>query len=214
MKYLKYFQTETERSTYKSSSDFILPNVNYVVESDSVDFDPYVPPVPKNVITYYANEKLVETTSSLAVGLHVNVFNSPMISHEFVDGVGTITFEEDITTIGNRAFLNCTGLTGITIPDSVTTIGSGIFFNCSGLTSIVIPESVDSIGHTAFGGCSGLTEITCHAIVAPSIKSDTFSGVKSAGTLYVPIGSTSNYSTWMENTANYLGYYNWIIKEM
>lgn len=192
MKYLKYFQTETERSTYKSSSDFILPNVNYVVESDSVDFDPYVPPVPKNVITYYANEKLVEITGTgFAAGLHVNVFNSPMISHEFVDGVGTITFEEDITTIGSMAFLNCTGLTGITIP-----------------------EPVIYIANNAFGNCSGLTEITCHAIVAPSIAISTFLNIKSGGTLYVPIGGTSNYSAWMENNPHYLGYYNWTIKEM
>ena len=42
MKYLKYFQTEVERSTYKSSSDFILPNVNYVVESNSVEFNPNI----------------------------------------------------------------------------------------------------------------------------------------------------------------------------
>lgn len=57
MKYLKYFQTETERSTYKSSSDFILPNVNYVVESDSVDFDPYVPPVPKKTSSHIMQMK-------------------------------------------------------------------------------------------------------------------------------------------------------------
>lgn len=57
MKYLKYFQTEAERSTYKSSSDFILPNVNYVVESDSVEFNPYVAPVLQKAgdIVYYVN---------------------------------------------------------------------------------------------------------------------------------------------------------------
>lgn len=54
MKYLKYFKTETERSDYKSSSNFILPNVNYVVESDSIDFNPYVPPPPAaGDIVYY-----------------------------------------------------------------------------------------------------------------------------------------------------------------
>lgn len=59
MKYLKQFKTETERSTYKSSSDFILPNVNHVIESDSVDFNPFVP-VPQKAgdIVYYVNGSL------------------------------------------------------------------------------------------------------------------------------------------------------------
>lgn len=59
MKYLKYFKTETERSDYKSSSEFILPNVNYVVESDSVDFNPYVlVPQKAGDIVYYVNGSL------------------------------------------------------------------------------------------------------------------------------------------------------------
>jgi len=46
---------------------------------------------------------------------------------------------------------------GFTIPDSVTSIGDYAFFNCSGLTSVTIPDSVTSIGSYAFYGCSGLT---------------------------------------------------------
>lgn len=61
MKYLKYFKTEIERSDYKSSSNFILPNVNYVVESGSVDFNPYVPqivPPAAGDIVYYKDGSL------------------------------------------------------------------------------------------------------------------------------------------------------------
>lgn len=82
MKYLKYFQTETERSTYKSSSDFILPNVNYVVESDSVDFNPYVPPPTyAGDIVYKSNGKLntinyEEWNSSLGTPIGVVVIPS------------------------------------------------------------------------------------------------------------------------------------------
>ena len=50
--------------------------------------------------------------------------------------------------------LNC----AITIPDSVTSIGNSAFLGCSGLTSITIPDSVTSIGDRAFYGCSGLTK--------------------------------------------------------
>ncbi len=48
------------------------------------------------------------------------------------------------------------------IPDdgSVTSIGDYAFYDCSGLTSINIPDSVTSIGDYAFRGCDGLTSIT------------------------------------------------------
>jgi hypothetical protein len=41
----------------------------------------------------------------------------------------------------------------------VTTIGDFAFYNCTGLTSIVIPDSVTSIGSSASEGCSGLTDV-------------------------------------------------------
>ena len=61
----------------------------------------------------------------------------------------TVAYNEDeykVTSIGDCAFFDCSGLTSITIPESVTSIGNLAFRNCSGLTSITIPDSVTSIG--------------------------------------------------------------------
>ncbi len=74
-------------------------------------------------------------------------------------GLTSVTIPNSVTTIGEKAFLSCTGLTDITIPNSVTTIGYQVFYECRGLTSITIPNSVTSIGKNAFYDCTGLTSI-------------------------------------------------------
>ena len=65
-----------------------------------------------------------------------------------------------VTSIGDRAFEGCSGLTSATIPNSVTSISFYAFGGCSGLTSVTIPNSVTSIGSSAFNGCSSLTSVT------------------------------------------------------
>ncbi|MEG1529283.1 MAG: InlB B-repeat-containing protein, partial [Clostridia bacterium] len=61
-----------------------------------------------------------------------------------------------VTSIGDSAFYQFSGLTSITIPSTVTSIGDGAFYQCSGLTSVTIPNSVVSIGYGAFAGTAWL----------------------------------------------------------
>ncbi|MGM9747082.1 MAG: leucine-rich repeat protein [Paludibacteraceae bacterium] len=78
----------------------------------------------------------------------------------------TVTYDGktySVTSIGEGAFWDCTGLTSVTIPNSVTSIGYSAFYDCSGLTSVTIPNSVTSIGKSAFYGCSGLTSVVWNA---------------------------------------------------
>ena len=78
----------------------------------------------------------------------------------------SITIPSSVTNIGDGAFEDCTSLTSITIPSSVTNIGDYAFYRCTSLTSIMIPSSVTNIGDYAFGGCTSLTSIT--SITIPS----------------------------------------------
>ena len=74
-------------------------------------------------------------------------------------GLTSITIPNSVTSIGNHAFTGCYSLTSITIPNSVTSIQDSAFEYCQSLTSIEIPNSVTSIGHSAFLGCYSLTSI-------------------------------------------------------
>ena len=72
----------------------------------------------------------------------------------------SVTIPDSVTRIGERAFYDCTSLTSVTIPDSVTSIGEFAFSGCTSLTSVTIPDSVTSIGNGAFKGCTSLTSVT------------------------------------------------------
>ena len=64
-----------------------------------------------------------------------------------------------LTSIGEKAFYNCSSLISVTIPENVTSIGDDAFYLCSVLASINIPSSVNSIGARAFTGCSSMSSI-------------------------------------------------------
>ena len=106
------------------------------------------------------------------------------------DKIQKITIEDGITSIGNYAFANCTGLTEITIPSGVTSIGNYAFNGCTGITSITIPESVTSIGSSAFRGCIGLTEIEIPSSVT-SIAGEVFYGCIGLTEIEIPSSVTS-----------------------
>ena len=55
----------------------------------------------------------------------------------------------NVTSIGQRAFQSCNGLTSISIPEGVTSIGYQSFQFCDGLTNVAIPSSITSIGEGA-----------------------------------------------------------------
>ena len=70
-----------------------------------------------------------------------------------------VVMQQGVTSIGDRAFWDCSGLTSVTIPDGVTSIGGDAFSGCAALTSVTIPGSVTNVGQYAFYNCSSLTDI-------------------------------------------------------
>jgi len=213
--YLKKFENHTEYETYTASTEFITPNVSLCEQENEVHYSPYIAP-PCNIITYTASAILPEggaTQYYKKPGYNPAAFGVTLVSHTFENGAGTFEFDGDVTTIGNDAFYQCSGLTSIDIPNSVTTIGNDAFtgcfgltsidipngvtdindhafLNCYSLTSITIPNSVTTIGYYAFSSCSGLTSIDIPNSVT-SIGAAAFQSCIGLTSITIPSGVTS-----------------------
>ena len=101
-----------------------------------------------------------------------------------------IVIPASVTNIGDFAFCSCRSLCKIVIPASVTSIGDDAFWDCDSLSEIVIPSSVTSIGDDAFHDCSSLSEIVIPSSVT-SIGDSAFWGCSSLSEIVIPSSVTS-----------------------
>ena len=135
----------------------------------------------------------------------------------------------NVTSIGNFAFNDRTGLTSVTIPSSVTSIGTKAFDGCTNLMKVtlnsnaivsntnnynylskifgsqvseyVLGEDVTSIGNSAFYGCKGLTWMTIPEGVT-SIGSSAFSNCNRLASVTIPEGITTIGSSAFSRCSN------------
>ena len=121
-----------------------------------------------------------------------------------------MTIPDSVTSIGNRAFYNCSSLTSVTIPDSVTSIGDYAFsgtkvvevidgihyvdkcvIDCdSNISNAVIREGTTVICDDAFNTCDSLTNVTIPDSVT-SIGNRAFYNCSSLTSVTIPDSVTS-----------------------
>ena len=116
---------------------------------------------------------------------------------------------QNLITIKNAAFKECTGLTSATIP-AVTSIGVSAFDSNKGLTTIDLTgNSSITIGSSAFNNCSNLTHLIIRSTTRSTLNNvSALAGTKiqlGEGGIYVPSSllssykSASNWSSFADN---------------
>jgi len=110
-------------------------------------------------------------------------------------GITNVAIRKEIATIGQQAFDGCNSLETVFFEQNsnLTEIKDYCFGSCYSLHTVELPNSITDIGDGAFSDCSDLKRINCYAQTAPNIGNDVFYNVGTS-TINVPVGA-SGYST-------------------
>ena len=127
------------------------------------------------------------------------------------DGITSVEFGPNVTTISQSMFYQATNLSSATIGSGVTTIGDQAFLGCSKLTSVNIREGVTRIGAQAFHS-TGLTSVTIPASVM-TIGNEAFNFINALESVTIvdsetPLTLENNYYGAFQNGDGYgINYY-------
>ena len=129
-----------------SCSSLILTAIALMLSLSASAFDFYVDGIYYN-ITSSTSPYIAEVTR----GNTQRAYYSGEVTIPSNVTYDNITYS--VTSIGDAAFYECSGLTSVTIPNSVTSIGESAFSDCTGLTSVTIPNLTISLArYRHFGG--------------------------------------------------------------
>ena len=121
-------------------------------------------------------------------------------------GLTSVTIGNSVTSIGIEAFGMCTNLTSVTIPNSVTYIGCDAFAGCTSLISITIPNSVTYIACEAFVSCTGLASVTIGNSVT-HLEDYAFADCRNLTAVYFEGNAPTSISTVFRDSSNVIVYY-------
>ncbi len=136
------------------AADFTVNDIAYSITSASA---PYTVAVSKKSPIYAGTVTIPNVVSYNSISYSVTSIAER--TFQSCTGLTSVAIPNSVSKIGKYAFYDCTGLTSVLLPDLVTSIGDYTFDGCKGLTSVTIPNSVTSIGASAFNGCTGLAAV-------------------------------------------------------
>jgi hypothetical protein len=150
------------------------------------------------VTKYLGSEKLVHIPQYIAGYKVTAIGDGCFKDNAKITGV---YIDENITTIGNAAFMNCKNLAMVDftgVPYTIT-VGENAFKKCESLVTIDLPAA-ESIGRFAFDGCVALKKIE---IKAGTKRIEDYCFANCTGlteliipqsVIYLPVNAISNHS--------------------
>lgn len=201
MKYIRLFENHISYEDFKSSIEFIRPNVSHCIKENEMHYAPYTD--PRLIIKFYVDdasnatflfnysyyEGIEEDYARRAIDffekVEVDGEEISLTSLDSSEGYYQLSIGEHIVkytlknpkVLKNELFTNCKKITSVDVPYSVISIGDYCFSYCTALTSVVLNENVATIGNGAFDNCRNLTSINIP--INASVSECAFSGCKS-----------------------------------
>ena len=129
-----------------------------------------------------------KTTVSAEVGDCITSIGQS--AFEDCSGLTSVSLPSTITSIGNSAFTYCDNLLEIGIPEGVTSIGDYAFFHCIQLKNIYLPDTLTSLGTNAFALCLNFDTINIPSSLT-SIPTRCFYAAAGLSSLEIPSSITS-----------------------
>lgn len=145
----KYAYTVNADGKTATITKFLGPDdsANPVDSASTVSYDIEIPSEIPSELGIYTVTGLGEY--SFAANPYDGHQGNPLCSK-----IRSVTIQQNVTSIGDRAFNGCSALTTLSLGEDIQTIGNYAFEDCTSLTGVTIPQSVTSIGHYAFEDCN------------------------------------------------------------
>lgn len=118
--------------------------------------------------------RIILPNTDAVFGDIVGSCNVPIISNEYNENGGVITFDGTLTRIGSELFCLKEDLKEVTIPEGVRELGYSCFRENLNLRKLTILPGLTRVGDSSFHNCQGLSEIYLPDTIL-SIEKDAFS---------------------------------------
>jgi len=173
------FSYETVEGDMTLTAKWIDPATVFIYETvEGSEDDIVLTEVKKTELTKLEIPKTISGMTVVAIGDGVfEKFTSETVASitvpETVTSVGDRAFAElgsveleikgALTSVGESAFLGCTGLKRITLGEGLTEIPVEAFADCTALKEFVLPKSVTAIRENALEGCTSVVTVLLYS---------------------------------------------------
>ena len=136
------------------------------------------------------NNNQLKYKSSKKVQIIDKKFNNKLISNDWSNGNGVLTFENDLSFIPGSAFAFNLTLKELEMPNTISKINMEAFCSTRVLNSIVLSNTINTIEYRAFHDCHALENIVLPQSLQ-SIAEDAFDSCVQLKSINIPGNATN-----------------------